>query len=125
MADNMFGVERLGLPEQVSRRRDTKQVPSASGGLPFQLFGDLGNEMRKTWLVKGLLGVGEMSSFYGEPGSGKSVLVEDLGLHIAAGRPWHGRAYLVGARLSDANLSGATWSDGQKQCAAGSIGKCN
>ena len=26
-----------------------------------------------------------MSAFYGEPGSGKSVLAEDIGLHVAAG----------------------------------------
>ena len=34
-----------------------------------------------------LLAVGEVSVPYGEPGSGKSVLAEDIALHIAAGRP--------------------------------------
>jgi hypothetical protein len=51
----------------------------------------------KDWLVEGLLGVGEASAFYGAPGDGKSVLVEDLGLHIAADRLWHGRKVKAGA----------------------------
>ena len=45
---------------------------------------------RKTWLVHHLLAVGELSAFYGEPGSGKSVLAQDIGLHLAAG--CHGSA---------------------------------
>jgi AAA domain len=50
----------------------------------------------KNWLVKGLLGAGEASAFFGAPGDGKSVLVEDLGLHVAAGLPWHGREVMKG-----------------------------
>ena len=45
----------------------------------------------KQWLVHHLLAVGELSAFYGEPGSGKSVLAQDIGLHLAAGLPWFGR----------------------------------
>ena len=41
----------------------------------------------KRWLVHHLLAVGELSAFYGEPGSGKSVLAEDIG---AASRRRHG-----------------------------------
>lgn len=51
----------------------------------------------KDWLVEGLLGAGEASAFFGAPGDGKSVLVEDLGLHIAAGLPWCGRKVKRGA----------------------------
>ena len=51
----------------------------------------------KDWLVEGLLGAGEASAFFGAPGDGKSVLVEDLGLHVAVGRPWHGRKVKSGA----------------------------
>jgi hypothetical protein len=65
----------------------------------FVLYDELGEVARKDWLVERLLGVGEASSFYGEPGSGKSVLAEDLGLHVAAGRPWHGRTVKKGAVL--------------------------
>src|SRR5262249_57960225 len=58
----------------------------------FRLFHELEAESRKQWLVHNLLGHGEASVMYGKPGDGKSVLAEDLGLHIAAGRPWHGPA---------------------------------
>jgi RecA-family ATPase len=67
--------------------------------LKFVLYCELEPESRKDWLVKGLLGAGDASAFYGVPGCGKSVLVEDLALHIALGRDWHGRSVRRGAVL--------------------------
>jgi hypothetical protein len=60
-------------------------------GLPYTDFCDMNTVSKKNWLVHHLLAVGETSVFYGEPGSGKSVKAEDIGLHIAAGLKWHGR----------------------------------
>jgi hypothetical protein len=60
-------------------------------GLPRTDFCEMGTNSKKRWLVHHLLAVGETSVFYGEPGSGKSVLAEDIGLHIAADMKWHGR----------------------------------
>jgi AAA domain len=65
----------------------------------FILFGELGASSTKEWLVHNLLGHGEASTIYGKPGDGKSVLAEDLGLHVAAGWPWHGRPVRRGAVL--------------------------
>lgn len=65
----------------------------------FILYRELEAESRKEWLVKNLLGAGDASAFYGVPGCGKSVLVEDMALHVAAGREWHGRAVTRGAVL--------------------------
>src|SRR5262245_43840073 len=65
----------------------------------FKLFAELSAESRKEWLVRGLLAAGDASAFYGVPGCGKSVLVEDMALHIAAGRDWHGREVKQGAVL--------------------------
>jgi RecA-family ATPase len=65
----------------------------------FILFGELAADSPKEWLVKGLLGAGEASAVYGVPGCGKSVLVEDLALHVALGWPWHGRPVRRGAVL--------------------------
>jgi AAA domain len=59
----------------------------------FLLFSDLA----KGWLVHNLLGHGECSAFYGKPGDGKSVLAQDLCLHVAAGWQWHGRPVKRGA----------------------------
>ncbi|MGA8969472.1 MAG: AAA family ATPase [Pseudolabrys sp.] len=63
------------------------------------LYRELEAESRKEWLVSGLLGSGDASAFYGVPGCGKSMLVEDMALHIAAGREWHGRMTKQGAVL--------------------------
>jgi len=65
----------------------------------FKLFAELSAENRKEWLVRGMLGAGEASAVYGVPGCGKSVLIEDLALHVAAGREWHGRQVKQGAVL--------------------------
>src|SRR5262249_39457878 len=65
----------------------------------FRLFRELETESRKEWLVHNLLGAGDASAFYGVPGCGKSVLVEDLALHVATGREWHGRPTKAGAVL--------------------------
>ena len=63
----------------------------------FTLFRDLSAQSTKQWLVSGFLGAGEASALYGKPGDGKSVLAEDMALHIAAGRDWHGRKVKGGA----------------------------
>ncbi len=59
----------------------------------FVLYREMAQRARlsKDWLVDGFLGAGEASAFFGIPGDGKSVFVEDLGLHVAAGMTWHGR----------------------------------
>jgi AAA domain-containing protein len=67
--------------------------------LNFRLYKEFAAESRKEWLVHKLLGAGDASAFYGVPGCGKSVLVEDLALHVAAGRDWHGRPIKRGAVL--------------------------
>jgi hypothetical protein len=65
----------------------------------FLLFSELEAHSNKEWLIHNLLGHGEASCMYGKPGDGKSVLAEDMGLHVAAGWPWHGRPVRRGAVL--------------------------
>ncbi len=67
--------------------------------LPVTEFADLSTLSRKRWIVHHLVAADEVSAWYGEPGSGKSVLIEDLGLHVAAGRSWFGRKISQGAVL--------------------------
>jgi AAA domain len=45
----------------------------------------------KEEILQGVLGAGEFSLFVAKPGTAKSVLVGDIGCHIAAGMDWHGR----------------------------------
>jgi hypothetical protein len=65
----------------------------------FLLFRDLKAQSSKEWLVHNFLGHGEASAMYGKPGDGKSVLAEDLALHVSAGWDWHGRRVRKGAVL--------------------------
>jgi AAA domain len=77
--------------EQVDPPHAGNGKDAGSRALHFVLFDNVENAP-KTWIVDGFLGVGEMSCLYGEPGSGKSVLAEDLGLHVAGKfREWLGR----------------------------------
>jgi len=79
--------------ERIRRERKAREAGSKPNShvLPGTEFADLSTASRKVWLVHHLLAAGEVSVWYGEPGSGKSVGLEDLGLHVAAGRIWHGR----------------------------------
>ncbi|PSO25197.1 AAA family ATPase [Bradyrhizobium sp. MOS002] len=89
--------EVTGQPDDAGQ-----SAPSAekTATLPFALWRDLvENDAAKRWLVHDLLGDGEFSAWFGEPGSGKSVLVEDLAIHVAADLQWHGRAIRHGAVL--------------------------
>lgn len=79
-----FGAARPGAPDHTRL---------------FVLYGDLEASSTKSWLVHHMLGAGEMSAFYGPPGCGKGVIIEDMALHIAAGREWHGRPVTRGAVL--------------------------
>lgn len=63
------------------------------------MFGDIERAPRKSWLIGGLLGDGELSCTYGPPGCGKSVLAGDLAAHVAAGEPWFGRQVMHGSVL--------------------------
>ena len=65
----------------------------------FTLFSELEATSTKQWLVHNLLGDGDASVMYGKPGDGKSVLAEDLSLHVAANFLWHGRKIKQGAVL--------------------------
>ena len=65
----------------------------------FLLYREMDATSRKDWLVQGLLGAGDGSAWYGIPGCGKSAIGQDLAMHIAGGREWHGRQVKRGAVL--------------------------
>ena len=90
-----------GHPIGPTTARASDELPQHNGRiLRGTEFADLSTISRKVWLVHHLLAIGEISVWYGEPGSGKSVAVEDIALHIAAGRcNWHGRQVMQGAVL--------------------------
>jgi hypothetical protein len=73
----------LQLPEQVrAAQKDRFQVT---------WFDDVDKTPAKEHVLKGVIGAGEFSLWVAKPGTAKSVLLCDIGCHIAAGRDWHGR----------------------------------
>jgi AAA domain len=77
----------------------TEKRSNGKRPLRFTLFADIDPAPRKVFLVEGLLGAGETSSFVGMPGSGKSVLAGDLACHVAGDVSWLGRRVSKGAVL--------------------------
>src|ERR1700733_12834603 len=70
---------------------DEDWTPNA---LPFEMFDDAADDVEKRWLLKGLIALGEDSSWFGPPGSMKSALLLDMAFHITMRRPWRGHEYV-------------------------------
>jgi hypothetical protein len=58
--------------------------------LKLQYFDECASEPAKSWLIKGVLAADEDSSWFGPPGSLKSMLLTDIVVHLAAGINWRG-----------------------------------
>jgi hypothetical protein len=59
--------------------------------LPLTFFDDLSeNPPRKEWLIKNVIARDETSSWIAPPAKGKSALLTDIAVHVAAGRDWRG-----------------------------------
>jgi AAA domain len=78
--------------------------------LPLTFFDDLSEKPPpKPWLIKNVIARGETSSWIAPPGKGKSALLTDIGVHVAAGRDWRnyrskGRAGVIYFALERADL---------------------
>ncbi|ABS66337.1 AAA ATPase [Xanthobacter versatilis] len=83
--------ELHGLTEQAPNWK-----PSVATRLPAVWWGDEDKQPALSWLVKGMLIEGGLSTVYGPPGTSKTFLVLDLALHIAHGREWFGRRVAAG-----------------------------
>ena len=89
-----------GPPDSVkSRDRVGRRTVLSPSPFRLTLFADIAAEHHKEWLIEDLLAVGEMSCWYGFPGSGKSVVIGDGAAHVAAKKPWFGRPVRQGAVL--------------------------
>ena len=65
-------------------RRGFKQA------LPFVGFDEMEVEVQKPWLLKNVIAKAETSSWIGGPGKGKSALLTDVAISVAAGTEWRG-----------------------------------
>src|SRR3954453_12702372 len=64
---------------------------SETGRLKLVMFDEIKPRLTSNYIVKGVLGDGEMGVVYGESGGGKTFFALDLALHVAAGKEWRGR----------------------------------
>ena len=91
--------EDLAAKGVITEHVKPRAVPKGPLVLSVIDFADLHTIGNKSWVVRRLLGAGEVSCWFGPPGSGNSVLAEDMGLHVAASRTWQGREVKGGAVL--------------------------
>src|SRR5687768_2037775 len=73
-------------PGKLNGRAKPKGPPPPDWGL--FTYGDPIQCQRREYLIKGLVNRGDFSAWYGPPKGGKSFVLLELMLHVAAGRPW-------------------------------------
>jgi hypothetical protein len=73
------------------------ESPSKSRRFELTSFDDLGEPRATDWLIDGYTTNDSFSVVYGPSGHGKSFVILDMGMSIAAGKPWHGRKVETGA----------------------------
>ena len=98
------GYGREGLPPRpflfakarktriVLRRSITAPPPQGASAPEVKLsfFDQLTDAMPKPWLIKNVIARGETSSWIAQPGKGKSALLTDIAIHVAAGKDRRG-----------------------------------
>lgn len=68
---------------------DTGNADAAKqAGIPITLYRNFGSTVAKDWLIKGVIAVGDTSSWVGPPASGKSAILTDLAIHLASAADW-------------------------------------
>jgi hypothetical protein len=80
--DGAIGQDAMG------RLRDVGDKPPDALALTF--YNDITEPTPKPWLIKNVIARGETSSWIAPPGRGKSALLTDMSVHLAAGSDWRG-----------------------------------
>ena len=78
---------------------DETLEPSPHARLKPLSLTEIRNQQARRYLIKSLLGAGEMSVWYGDAGCGKSFLMLETARCIATGQPWFDKKTTQGAVL--------------------------
>jgi hypothetical protein len=70
--------------------------PEGADAYKFEMADDISDFEEKEFLLSDWLGVGEASTWIGDPGCGKSTIIASLAVHVAAGRDWFGNQVAQG-----------------------------
>src|SRR5262249_19652714 len=77
--------------ERLLREPEPKPKPTLAP-IPLTFFADLSETPTpRSWLIKNVIARDETSSWIAPPGKGKSALLTDIAVHLAAGKDWRGR----------------------------------
>jgi len=85
--------DKWSIPDPVAEPLQT--APPGDHLRPI-LLSEFANLPRRQLLIKGLLGIAELSCWYGAPGCGKSFLLMDVAISIARGVYWFNRTVKPG-----------------------------
>ena len=89
----------VGPPcEQAQEQTTRPRSSSLRDRVPIWI-GDLSLTCRVNWLIKNILGEGDLGVIYGEPRAGKTFFALDMAMHVALGRDWQGRKVRRGGVL--------------------------
>jgi AAA domain len=77
----------LWTPEAVSTLAPKTETKTE---VKLTFFDQLTDAAPKPWLIKNVIARGETSSWIAQPGKGKSALLTDIAIHVAAGKDWRG-----------------------------------
>lgn len=70
--------------------QETSSPPLQPEQIALTFFSELDKPVQKLWAIKSVMALGETSSWIAPPGRGKSALLTDIGVHLAAGLDWRG-----------------------------------
>jgi RecA-family ATPase len=82
----MKAMNSIDLDKLISERDPIGETQA----IMLTFFDECSATALKRWLIKGVVAIGETSSWIAPPGKGKSALQTDISVSIAAGRDWRG-----------------------------------
>lgn len=76
--------------QDAAPKAEPKSENKAKIEINLTFFDEITDAVPKPWLIKNVIARGEASSWIAQPGKGKSALLTDIAIHLAAGKDWRG-----------------------------------
>jgi hypothetical protein len=85
----------------------SEDIPGDGYALPLHWVCEAGPMLDAPYIIRNVIGPGELAVIYGAPKSGKTFLATDLALRVAVGLPWFGHRVHEGTVIYVASEMGA------------------
>lgn len=90
-------VIKMAKEAYAKKKTEKKIQKEVQSGFPFVAANDMASKLGPIdWQVKNYLEADTVGILFGDPGSYKSFIAMDIGLHVALGRDWHGNSVKQG-----------------------------